>query len=47
VGPRTSAGLRVTSTRNLEDGALIGGVPNVSSSPLKIDVIQLELNTRF
>jgi hypothetical protein len=47
VGPRTTAGLRVTSTRNLEDGALIGGVPNVSSSPLKIDVIQLELNTRF
>ena len=47
VGPRTSAGLRVTSTRNLEDGALIGGVPNVSSAPLKIDVIQLELNSRF
>lgn len=47
VGPRTTAGLRLTSTRNLEDGALIGGVPNVSSAPLKIDVIQLELNTRF
>lgn len=47
VGPRTSAGLRVTSTRNLEDGALIGSVPNVSSAPLKIDVIQLELNSRF
>ncbi|MES2088885.1 MAG: putative porin, partial [Pseudomonadota bacterium] len=47
VGPRTSAGLRMTSTRNLEDGVLIGGVPNVSSATMKIDVIQLELNSRF
>lgn len=52
VGPRTSMGLRVTSTRNLEDGERLnnpfgGTVPNVSSAPLKIDVIQLELNSRF
>ncbi len=52
VGPRTSMGLRVTSTRNLKDGAMLnnpfgGTEPNVSSAPLKIDVIQLELNSRF
>lgn len=47
VGPRTSAGLRMTSTRNLEDGVFISGVPNVSSATMKIDVIQLELNSRF
>lgn len=47
VGPRTSLGLRVTSTRNLDDGALIDDTPNVSSAPLKIDVIQMEVNSRF
>lgn len=51
VGPRTSVGLRLTSTRNLKDGRteLVNGaqVPNLSSTDLKIDVIQLELNSRF
>jgi hypothetical protein len=55
VGPRTSAGLRLTSTRNLKDGRIvpvnseIGLVPgpNTGSAELKIDVIQLELNSRF
>jgi hypothetical protein len=48
-------GLRWTSTRNLDDGRRflsISGDPtsltgNVSSAPLKIDVIQLEVNARF
>jgi hypothetical protein len=55
VGPRTSAGLRLTSTRNLKDGRVVPvntqlGVvpgPNTSSAELKVDVIQLELNARF
>ena len=51
----TSMGLRVTSTRNLDDGKRVLAVPtdptslsgNLSSAPLKIDVIQLEVSTRF
>jgi long-subunit fatty acid transport protein len=52
---RTTLGLRLTSTRNLDDGQRYlsnpGDPTSVSSSlsnaPLKIDVIQLDLNTRF
>jgi hypothetical protein len=52
---RSTVGLRWTSTRNLDDGRRflsISGDPtsltgNVSSAPLKIDVIQLEVNARF
>jgi hypothetical protein len=52
---RTSVGLRWTSTRNEDDGVrflLVPGDPtsvsgNLSSAPLKIDVIQLEVNARF
>lgn len=52
VGPRTALGLRVTSTRNLTDGrteTLSGGaeVPNLSSIRQRIDVLQVELNSRF
>ncbi len=39
---RTTLGLRATSTRNLGDGEA-----NLSSAPLKVDVLQLDLNTRF
>lgn len=53
--PRTSVGLRWTTTRNLDDHArtttVSHGVTTVtgdlSSAPLKIDVLQLDLNTRF
>jgi hypothetical protein len=50
---RTWLSLRVTSTRNLDDGVryTVGDPPvttgNLSSAPLKIDVLQLEVNTRF
>lgn len=52
VGPRTSLGARVTSTRNLTDGrteTLSGGaeVPNLSSIRQRVDVLQVELNSRF
>lgn len=47
VGPRTSLGLRVTSTQGLDDGILLGGAPNVSSAELRIDAVQLEVNSRF
>lgn len=48
VAPRTSLGLRWTSTRNLFDGTLYeNNSPGFSTAPLKIDVLQLELNTRF
>jgi len=48
-------GLRWTSTRNLDDGARFLAVPgdpsslsgNLSSAPLRIDVLQLDLNARF
>ncbi len=47
----TTLGLRWTSTRNLDDGVrtVVGGAltGNLSSAPLKIDVIQLEVNSRF
>jgi hypothetical protein len=52
---RSTVGLRWTSTRNLDDGRRFLSIPgdptsltgNVSSAPLKIDVIQLEVNARF
>jgi hypothetical protein len=45
---RTSLGLRLTSTRNLDDGVRdASGVPLASNNPLKIDVLQVDLNTRF
>jgi hypothetical protein len=52
---RTSLGLRLTSTRNLDDGYRFLAVPgnasslsgNLSSAPLKIDVMQIDLNARF
>ena len=52
---RTSLGLRWTSTKQLDDGKRFLAVPgdpssvsgNMSSAPLKIDVLQIELNTRF
>lgn len=49
VGPRTSLTLRWTSTRNLDDGEplLFNGQKNFSNADLKIDVLQLELNSRF
>lgn len=51
VGPRTALGLRLTSTRSLKDGRqdVISGlaVDNLSSTNLKVDVLQLELNSRF
>ncbi|MBU0918245.1 MAG: putative porin [Gammaproteobacteria bacterium] len=52
VGPRTSLGLRLTSTRNLTDGrteTLSDGaeVPNLSSIRQRVDVLQVELNSRF
>lgn len=52
VGPRTALGLRLTSTRNLTDGrteTLSGGaeVPNLSSIRQRVDVLQVELNSRF
>ncbi len=51
----TSVGLRWTSTRTEDDGARFLQVPgdpsslsgNLSSAPLKIDVIQLEVNAKF
>lgn len=51
----TTVGARWTSTRNLDDGVRFLSVPgdptslsgNLSSAPLKIDVIQLEVQTRF
>lgn len=46
---RTSLGLRVTSTRNLDDGyrAPVTGEATKSSAPLRIDVMQVDLNARF
>ena len=51
----TSIGLRWTSTRNLDDGRRTLAIPgdptsltaNLSSAPLKIDVLQVEVNSRF
>ena len=49
IGPRTSLALRWTSTRNLDDGQplLFNGQKNFSNADLKIDVLQIELNSRF
>lgn len=52
---KASLGLRFTSTRNLDDGVRFLAIPgdessisgNLSSAPLKIDVLQLEANLRF
>jgi len=46
---RSSVGLRWTSTRNLDDGRLdpVTGRGNLSSAPLRIDVLQVEVNSRF
>ncbi|HSI61059.1 MAG TPA: putative porin [Ideonella sp.] len=49
---KSTLGLRFTSSRNLDDGVRFldsGGFPsaNLSSAPLKIDVLQLEANMRF
>ena len=51
----TNFGLRWTSTRNLDDGQRFLAVPgdptsvsgNLSSAPLKIDVIQIEVTSKF
>lgn len=52
IGPHTSLGLRVTSTRNLKDGRTEEVEPGVASTNLssarqRIDVIQLEINAKF
>ncbi|WP_374569267.1 putative porin [Ideonella sp.] len=52
---KATLGLRYTSTRNLDDGVRFLAIPgdplsisgNLSSAPLKIDVLQLEANVRF
>lgn len=52
---RTSLGLRLTSTRNLDDGVRVpidAANPSVltgtlSSATMKIDLLQIDLNTRF
>jgi hypothetical protein len=52
---RSTLGLRWTTTRNLDDGVRTLSNPSqptsviadLSSAPLKIDVIQLDLNTKF
>lgn len=45
----THLGLRWTSTRNLDDQVITDTFPQgtLSGAPLKIDVLQVELNTRF
>jgi hypothetical protein len=45
----TSVGLRWTSTRNLDDKVITTTFPQgtLSGAPLKIDVLQLDLNARF
>ncbi|HEX5682700.1 MAG TPA: putative porin [Ideonella sp.] len=52
---KATVGLRFTSTRNLDDGVRFLAIPgdplsisgNLSSAPMKIDVLQLEANLRF
>lgn len=52
---KSTLGLRFTSSRNLDDGVRFLAIPgdassvsgNLSSAPLKIDVLQLEANLRF
>jgi hypothetical protein len=55
VGRRTTLGLRYTSTSNLDDGQRFLSNPadptsstgNLSSAPLKVDILQVELNAKF
>jgi hypothetical protein len=51
IDRRATLGLRLTSTRNLDDGVRYtnAGVTsgNLSSAPLKIDVFQIDANVRF
>ena len=53
IDGRAVLGLRLTSSRNLDDGvrtvnATTGAVESsFSNAPLKIDVLQLDLDTRF
>jgi hypothetical protein len=51
LGHRTTAGVRWTSTRSLPDNTLYttstGTGVGLSGVPLKIDVLQLEVNSRF
>ncbi|WP_374593322.1 putative porin [Aquabacterium sp.] len=47
VANRTSVGLRLTSTRNLKDASSSTSTVDLSSAPFKLDVWQLELNSRF
>lgn len=52
---KATLGLRFTSTRNLDDGVRFLAIPgdpnsvsgNLSSAPMRIDVLQLETNLRF
>lgn len=46
---RTHLGLRWTSTRNIDDKVVSATFPlgTLSGAPLKLDVLQLDLNTRF
>ena len=55
IDRNTSVGLRWTATRNLDDGRRFQAIPgdptsisgNLSSAPLKIEVIQIDLNAKF
>jgi len=55
VGKGTTLGLRWTSTKNLDDGQRFLSDPtdptsttgNLSSAPLKVDVLQIEVQTKF
>jgi hypothetical protein len=42
-------GWRWTSTRNLDDGVIAPLAPTgtLSAAPFKVDVLQIELNSRF
>ncbi len=52
---RATLGMRFTSTKNLDDGVRFLAIPgdptsisgNLSSAPLKIDLLQVEVNVRF
>lgn len=52
---RATLGIRFTSTKNLDDGVRFLAIPgdptsisgNLSSAPLKIDLLQVEANVRF
>jgi hypothetical protein len=48
IDRRTWLGLRLIGTRNLDDGLRdSAGRANLSSAPLRIDLLQLDLNARF